>query len=390
MGPAIFGPVGIKTQRWNWAIGAVCLCLGQTLSAKEGHYPGAAAARSGSTGSLWDSFFEVRSGPGYKDNALLAHQGAEGSALVASGLEWTLNRVTRAPRRFNFYLALDDIRYFNVQEMDKEQTALALATWDVTLSPRWQAGLELRYFYLNQVMDASLTEAELGTLRVRGHALAGRPSLRLNLAGGNWLQIEFELARQFFDRPLDDYWDGGPKLTLGRRYGHQSEVSVGLGARERSYDLRRTLDRDGAGGSDARDLEFLAQEASAVWRHHWDSRRHWRTTTKAGLKRSTDNGSGYFDYTTCSVSEQVRYRGSTVEISGLGSVRYYDYPVQRVGGGNTALKHKTLLVLNLRAEKPMKKRWRLYAEFEHERSISNELVDDYQANTVTSGVSYEF
>jgi hypothetical protein len=52
--------------------------------------------------------------------------------------------------------------------------------------------------------------------------------------------------------------------------------------------------------------------------------------------------------------------------------------------------HKTSLDLTLRAERRLFKGLRLFAEYAYEQSLSDALFDQYDANLVSGGVSWEF
>ena len=137
-------------------------------------------------------------------------------------------------------------------------------------------------------------------------------------------------------------------------------------------------------------LEFQSHETELAWRHHWDEKRRWRTVTKLGFELNEDNGSGYFDYTRRWLSQQILYQASSWELSGEVKVGRYDFEVQTVGAADSARRSKTDVTFALRGEKSLLSSLKLFAQFEHERSLSNEASYEYTLNTVSGGVDWEF
>jgi hypothetical protein len=105
------------------------------------------------------------------------------------------------------------------------------------------------------------------------------------------VEIEGFLTRQEFKSVVDDEWQFGPKLSIGRTYGNHSEISFGYQLTDRQFDTRepRTASGDLVLG---KSLEFFQHELFAVWRHHWDQQRRWRTVTRLSLQRNDDNEAG--------------------------------------------------------------------------------------------------
>jgi hypothetical protein len=137
-------------------------------------------------------------------------------------------------------------------------------------------------------------------------------------------------------------------------------------------------------------LRFQHQLVELVWHQVWDQKSHWHTVTRLGLDLNQDNDSGYFDFWEYRLAEQIKYKGKTWEISVLGRVDYYDFPIQTISATDPALRRKTLFGASLRAEKFLGKSWRLFATYAYERSLSNLTSDAYQVGTTSGGVEYRF
>ena len=339
--------------------------------------------------SLWDKTINLRLGVGFKDNVLLSPNAAAESAFIGTGLDLMLWRLPVEGTQFYLFFTGDDTRFLSGRDVNKEQSFIAQTQVKKEFGQHWKTALALQYLYQDQVFDASTIETIFRTVKAQGHSLSLRPSIRRDLPKDYWLELEFIANRQFFKEPLDDYWQNGPKLTLGRDYGFGSEASLSYEARNRAYDTREQTDSVGipvTGSS----LEFWEHEVELVLRHNWDSKRRWRTTTKLGFELNQDNGSHFYDYFRYQLSQQLRYRTDTWEVKGQAKVYRYDYAHQTVSAIDPTKRNKTLLVLNLRGEKKLTHSLKLFAELEHERSIANLSFDQYRVNTAIAGVDWEF
>src|SRR6266542_321477 len=243
----------------------------------------------------WEHDLSLRTGAGYRDNIALASQSPKESAFIATGLELIFLRLPQDNTQFTFFLSADDLRYLSSGPVDKEQTAFAQALVETELGSAWRGSLAAEYLYQDQVVDVSVTEPGLTTIPIKGHTAIVRAGLRRDFADSYWVMVEMPVQWQFFHEPLDDYSEYGPRLTLGRTYGHQSELSVRYEVTRRLYDHEPLRDAKGVPVPNSR-RESTQHDARLTWKHYWDTQRRWRTTTKLGARQSEDNGSGYFDY----------------------------------------------------------------------------------------------
>src|SRR5437667_5506072 len=262
----------------------------------------------------WEHDLSLRTGAGYRDNVGLASQSPKESAFIATGLEMIFLRLPENATQFSLFLSADDLHYLSSGPVDKEQTAFGQALVKTDCGSGWQVSLAAEYVYQDQVVDVSATEPGLRTVLIRGHTAIVREGLRRDFANNCWLMLELPVQRQFFQEPLDDYWEYGPRLTLGRTYGHQSDISVRYEITQRDYDHEPLRDAKGFAVPGSR-RESTQQDARLAWKHYWDSQRHWRTTTKLAGKQSKDTGSGYFDYAKLQAGEQFLFRTAVWEIS---------------------------------------------------------------------------
>ena len=335
----------------------------------------------------WDHDLSFRTGAGYRDNVGLSTKSAQDSAFVMTAVEFILIRYPQNGTQFNLFLNGEDLRFLSSKIVDKEQSALAQALVKKDFGSGWQVSLAAEYVYQNQVVDVSVTEPGLSTIPVEGHGILVRDGLRRDFAGGYWASIELPARRQYFRQPLDDYWEYGPKVTLGKSYGNKSDVSISYEIAERAYDHEQLRAADGTAIADTR-RKSLQQEARLAWKHAWDPQARWRTTTRLVAKRSEDNGSGYFDYRKLQIGEQVLFHTGNWDISAEAKVARYDYPIQT--GTDLRRRRSSDFALDFRCERRVAAFLKIFAEYEREQVFSNLELERYLVNTVKGGLNWVF
>ncbi len=337
----------------------------------------------------WDRSFDLRASSGYNDNLLLSRAHQEASAFINSGLDFTLFRLPLDGKEFTLFLSSDYTWYPQGKQINHEQFGVALSRFKLDLTPVWNAGLDLQYIYQDQVIDTSLTETNLARTLVRGHGITVRPSLRRELPNGFWAEANANISRQFFKAPLDDYWEGGPQLRVGRDYGFKSSVSLGYHGTLRAYDTREQIAIEGA-AMPGTSLGFMQNELESALRHNFDEERHWRSVTRLGVLWNNDNGSGYFNFVRYQVSEQLRYVAKTWEFKASAKFSHYDFTRQFAPSLGTSRRERDFLGFSLRGEKKLLPNLKFFTDFGHERSLSNLVTDEYTLNKVSVGIDLEF
>ena len=126
----------------------------------------------------WDYSISARTAAGYKDNVTLAHVAPQESPFISTGLEFLLWRLPRNGRQFQLIVSSDDFRYLGSGPVDKEQLAFAQAQFKQDFGAAWQASFTAEYFYQDQVIDVSTTEANLTTVHAVGQSFQAAPGLR--------------------------------------------------------------------------------------------------------------------------------------------------------------------------------------------------------------------
>ena len=338
--------------------------------------------------SPWSRTTNLRGGAGYKDNVLLSATAPIDSPFWATELEFFLFRIPTEGTQVVLFLNGEDIRFLNSEAPDKEQTLIALASVKKDFLRFWKAGLTAQYLYQDQVFDVSTTEVGLNTVKVQAHGLTARPSLRRDF-GPYYAEVEATLARQIFIEPLDDYWEGATKLTLGHEFGPAAKVALSYEYLWRDYETRTARTARGAPISGA-SLSFIRQDFDLAWQQVWDRKQRWRTTTKLGFGRNSDEGSGYFDYSRYRVSQLLRYVAGAWEAKLQLRFDHYSFPVQTISDTDPAQRTKDGLGVSFQAERKLNKVLKLYAQFDHEQSLSNRSDENYDVNQVRMGVDWTF
>jgi len=337
----------------------------------------------------WDRSYEVRLWSGYKDNVLLANSSVQGSALVGGGLDFMLFRLPSDGADFFLFATGDYSRYLSAQDIDHEATAIVQSQLKKNFGNDWSVAGTAQYLYFDQVFDASSIYNEFAILPVQGHSLSFRPSLRRDLPNKFWAELQFGLERQIYQKNLDDFWEGGPELVLGRNYGQRSEITLSYELRRRLYDTRSP--RDEAGNViDGPSLITYEHEALLNWRHYWDEKRRWQTGARLGIEKSVNNGSEFYDYWRYQAGGQFRFRSDLWEARAEGRVYFYQYDTQPIAVGDAEKRRKTTLDLSFRVERKLIGDLKAFARYEYERSLSNIDFDQYKVNTITAGLDWEF
>jgi hypothetical protein len=339
---------------------------------------------------LWYEDVNVRGGFGYKDNVLLSSVSPQGSAFWTAGGDVLAYRLPTDGWQFSGFASFDNLGYFDRSTgVNNEQSAITMAQGTKDLGKGWKMGLGASYMFEHQVLDVSVTQTNQYTnTEVLGNSVVGHWFVRKDLKP-YWVDADLSVMRQWLAAPLDSFLQSGPRLTIGRSLNHGSDVTLSYQWLWVGFDTREQVTAAGylePGTS----LRFQNQLVEMAWHQVWDENSHWHAVTRAGLNFNQDNGSGYFDFWQYRLAEQVKYKGSTWEISALGRVDYYDFPVQTVSATDPALRRKTMIGATLRAEKHFGKSWKVFAAYAYDRSLSNVTSDSYQANTTSVGVEYRF
>jgi hypothetical protein len=338
---------------------------------------------------LWNYGADLRGLIGYKDNVLLSHSNVQNSPFWDSGGDILAFRLPSGNWSFNGLISGDYVRYFGAHIDTDEETALAAARATRSFGQHWTSALGANYAYQDQILDLSEIEpGHFGTGRVIGDTFTERWSGRGEY-GRAWGELEMAGTRQLLEAPLDNYWQFGPKISLGSRFGPRDDLTLSYQWARLSYDHEPDLDSRGHTLTNTH-LVLALQTVQLVWGHAWDQRSRWRTTLTAGFGIDQDNGSGFFNQSEYSLSPKLDYRAGPWKLSASLTAAAYAFPVQTVPVEGGPHRSKTWLSFRARAEWKLTKVLNLEANYSLDRSFSNLDIDDYYTHTISMGVEFQF
>lgn len=339
----------------------------------------------------WEPVFTLRGGGGYKDNIFLSPTQPQGSAFVSGGGDVMVLRLSPAGPQFSFF-ASTDVNHF-LEPSHTESAAFALAKLEQDFNETWKGSLAAEYLYQDQFVDVAFldpgTNITVRAAAIRSHTITLRPGIEVELPRRLSLALETPVTRSYYDEPLDDYWRGGFKLTLARRYGYNSQLSISYEPAWRFYDNDPALTSTGT-PIPGTHRERFQQEAQFTWRHFWDEAKHWRTTTKLGGQLVEENAGGFADQSQLAASAQVRYRAGPWEITAEGRVRRYDYRVQPFSATDPRTRERTEWTAGLSLERELTKHLRILVSYDHGQTLSEDALEAYTVNTVSGSLQWEF
>jgi len=339
---------------------------------------------------LWDKDVVLRAGFGYKDNVLMSPNSREGSSFFTSGIDLTIYRIPLDGWEANFSIVGDDIRYLRSPGgLRGEDLFISSAQVQKYFSGVWRSGLEVRYSYIDQVLEEFLSPGGARALEAKGNALGVRPFLRRDFSTNWWVQLEAPLARDWWQTPLDSNWKLGGQGIAGFSYAQHSQVALTGGGFYIPHD--EWLAREASGNEiPGRKLAMWREVAELKWEHQWDETNRWATSTKLGFNHNRDNGGGYFDYYRYYLSEEVRFRSKDWEIKASAGLSYYHFPVQAISTPPAPTLHLTSVDVTVRLERRLYKNVRCFAAFEFEQAASNDPTAEYRDHVGSGGLTWEF
>lgn len=355
---------------------------------------------------LWEQYFTLRGGVGYSDNILFSDLNQKSSGMLVSGFDVTFFRLPLDGTQINLFASIDDRRYLDggvvtnlvtgsastnrIDDLRGERVILGLLQVTRDFTPRLQAGLAGQYSYQDQVLDVSVTEADLGTLPVVGNQFLARAEGLARFGRNQRLLGEFEWQRQLFEQDeVDDYAEFGPRIGWGWDLPRASTLDLEYEALRRDYDSRNEYDLAGTPVAGTR-LEYLTQTVGLEWKQHLDVAQRWRLLARAGFSDNADSGTGYFDYDRYTASLQLRYRHDPWEVQARGRVSWYRYDVQLSDEDPGERRERLVPQAALRITRTLNRSLRAFADYEFEQAQSNLSYDSYTVNVVSAGLEWEF
>src|SRR6185436_2352753 len=110
-----------------------------------------------------------------------------------------------------------------------------------------------------------------------------------------------------------------------------------------------------------------------------------------GFRALRDGASGYYDFDRMGIGQEIRYRpASGWELRAEVRFAGYHFGTQTAQPGGFERRERRDLAGLLRAEAPVAKHLKVFAQYDYEQTFSNLALDEYHVNTVSAGVMVEF
>jgi hypothetical protein len=337
---------------------------------------------------MWQQVSELSLRVGHKDNVTLSNAGAEASPFVGAELDGMVWRGLGENGQFEGFLLGEHRQYLDAEQVEKEQTLYGLLQMRQEWGEDWRAGAGFEYFYQDQVIDLAATEVEVEPARIQGHTFTGRARAKRGLGGG-WLELELGGTRQLFAEVIDDYWELAPRLEWTWPVQAGSELSLGYQFAYDWYDRDPALTVEGEPIPGTR-REMGRHEVVFAGRQYFGKDRRWRVTLRLSGRINRDNASGYYDYVRPQASVRLRYQWAEWEVEGGLRLNHYHYREQTVAEGDTELRRRSEVYGDLRVQRRLGGRFRIFVEYDYEQTFSNRGVEEYAVNTVSGGMGFEF
>lgn len=337
--------------------------------------------------AVWETSSRVTAGAGYRENVLRSSIAQENSAFFNTSADVSLMRFTESGAYVTYFFLFDDSQYFDAPSVDYERFVSATVQAATPVGVNDELGAQVNSLYQHQVVDLSETETDMSRTLVDGYMCSLLPHWKHTLSDGWAVQAEAEALRQLYSGDdISDYWAPAAGVRLIRSYGHRSELSVYGQSKYLAYDARERSDHGGE-AIPGTSLVYQQNEMGGQWRHNFDKAQQWRTRSKLNYKLSHDNGSGYYDYNRLQFSQQLRWKKPLWEVKSNACFNWYSYPEQEIDDERY---ERSSIMLDVRIERRLGKRWLLYSFAEREWNMSNDALDQYNSWTAGAGAGFEF
>ena len=349
----------------------------------------AALVREALLAPEWNTVAGGSYGFGYKDNVFLAHDNPQSAAFASAGAELLALRYAPLGPRFNFFANGDARNYFGNGVSHQEYTAFGQALAERDFTESLLGSLAAQFYYQDQVLDVSVSETNRQPIPVLGETINLRPGTRLKLSEHFSLSLDAYGARQFFNQPLDDYWETGAKFAASYHFGRDSKLTASYEPSWRTYDTDPALTATGSAITNSH-RQSLRHDLRLVWQQHWDEQKKWRTVLGGGVRVNQENGDGYFDYLRWAGSARILYRHKDWEVSAEGRFANYDYSTQTISATDTEKRNRTDWTAILAIERRLNEKLVWTVNYEYEAADSNDPLETYTVNTISSALRWDF
>lgn len=337
----------------------------------------------------WSASAAAHAAVGHKDNLLLSSESEQESSLVRVGAEAFLWRLPRGGTDFSAFINAEQARYFSEASIDDESEAFAHFEWRHRLGDRWKFAIGFQGYYLDQVFDVSDTEIQRLIAELKMYGMNFGPTIRWSVGRGWWFEGRGTGKRERYDDGANDSRLAEGSLRLGWT-GKRVEVDLAAIRNRRRFDRREQYSLGGR-PVDGTLLRVVERELEGQVQIVWDSAERWKTTSRVSALQYRDNGSGFFNYRERKVTQELSWTGQRWSGTFEGEARRLEFDVQTVGVGILPpARVKDDFKLTVRAERKFSARWSGFAEYQWERSRSNDRLASYRVNEGLLGARWSW
>lgn len=338
----------------------------------------------------WTASATLDGGVGYKDNLLLSASHPESSTFGKAGIESLVWHVPRARIDYFAFLNAERTQYFSASVHHEEQ-AFAGVEWRYRNGDAFTFTLDGQGYYLDQIFDVSDTEIARVVAELRVTGLKAGPTVHWAFVPWMWLEASSTVARERFQGGVNDARITAPTARLGWHPIDRLDLSVAFTDRHRDYDTHPQYTAFGTVANNGRVLAITEQEIEGRLDTTWGASRHWKTRVHGGRVRYRDNGAGFLNYWQRNIGVEIDWSAGKWSVETEGSAARKTYDLQTVGTGLLIFPVvKEEYMARARIERKLTEAWSIYAEFDWERTRSNDEIANYKANEGLLGVRWNW
>jgi hypothetical protein len=339
--------------------------------------------------SAWLAQLDLRQGAGYGQNVLYTPFVGQDSMFSVSEAELLAYLPLGSAHRLSIYAFGNHRHYVDLPANNVEYNALAQGEWEYQFNKKGACGLDANYQFFDQFFDASISEVELDSTRLKQQDVGASTFARYAVLPYLTARVQGGYKVAVIDQSDDDYRECEVSSSLQGQSQSGSTLALTYGYTRDDYDHREM--RTGVG-------EVVPDEtvdiASHLFRLHgswyWDAARNWMMRWGGSQRLRDDTGGGYYDYESWQGTMGIRVRmgqWSTDLRAGYTDTQYDRQPSDILDPASEPL-HKQRADLELRVERTLGKRWSLFTEITWEDNRANDPLGVYEHFTGAVGLGY--
>jgi hypothetical protein len=337
----------------------------------------------------WSANLSLEASYGYKDNLLLSSIAEERSAFARGGIEFLLLRIPTGRFEFSVYTEADRTQFFSGKTIDHEAQVWVSTETAYRFGEALRLSVPVTGYYTDRVVDISDTEAERVVAELKETGAMVGPTLRWT-RGRFWVEAQAQGQRRYYEERSfnSDVGEGAVRVAWIPR--EHVELRLTGARRWRDYEGRARYNAAGREIVGTR-LKISEREVEGRLVLKWGQAAQWQSTTRVSGSEYRDNGSGYFSYAQKKLAQEVEWAGTGWLVRCSGIAQRIDYDVQTVGFGlQPPARLRDDFSAVVRIERKFTPRWTLFANYEWERSRSNDRFAAYSMNEGLLGARWSW